>query len=215
MKKNYTHLVISLDRSGSMISIKKDIIPGFNEFIKKQKEAKGKCTVTLVQFDDVYEKIFDFADLNEFIELNEQNYTPRGSTALIDSMCKLIEETGKKLSSMEEKDRPEKVLFLSITDGEENASREFTNEDLKSKIQHQEDIYKWQFVYIGANQDAFVNAQKYGMNLNSTMNFNATSRGIYAMFNVTADAFIRYRSANVGTDFSYSTTEQEEVQNTK
>ena len=215
MKKNYTHLVISLDRSGSMISIKKDIIPGFNEFIKKQKEAKGKCTVTLVQFDDVYEKIFDFADLNEFIELNEQNYTPRGSTALIDSMCKLIEETGKKLSSMEEKDRPEKVLFLSITDGEENASREFTNEDLKSKIQHQEDIYKWQFVYIGANQDAFVNAQKYGMNLNCTMNFNATSRGIYAMFNATADAFIRYRSANVGTDFSYSTTEQEEVQNTK
>lgn len=215
MKKDYTHLVILLDRSGSMTSIKKDIIPGFNEFIKKQKEAKGKCTVTLIQFDDLYEKVFDFVDLNEFIELNDKNYTPRGSTALIDSMCKLIEETGQKLSSMKEEDRPEKVLFLSITDGDENASREFTNEDLKSKIEHQESNYKWQFVYIGANQDAFANATKYGMNVNSTINFNATPQGIYAMFNATADASVRYRSADFGTDFSYSTKEQEEVQNTK
>jgi uncharacterized protein YegL len=215
MKKNYTHLVVLLDRSGSMTSIKKDIIPGFNEFIKKQKEAKGKCTVTLVQFDDQYEKVFDFADLNEFIELNDKNYTPRGSTALVDSMCKLIKETGFKLASMEEEDRPEKVLFLSITDGEENASKEFTNEELKSKIEHQESKYKWQFVYIGANQDAFANASKYGMNLNSTINFNATSKGIYAMFNATADASIRYRSADLGTDFSYSTKEQEEVKKAK
>lgn len=215
MKKDYTHLVVLLDRSGSMTSIQKDIIPGFNEFIKKQKEAKGKCTVTLVQFDDQYEKVFDFADLNEFIELNDKNYIPRGSTALVDSMCKLIEETGQKLSSMKEEDRPEKVLFLSITDGDENDSREFTNEDLKSKIEHQESNYKWQFVYIGANQDAFANATKYGMNINSTINFNATPQGIYAMFNATANASVRYRSADFGTDFSYSTKEQEEVQNTK
>src|SRR4051794_38923548 len=113
MKANYTHISMLLDRSGSMDSIKDFIIEGFNNFIKEQKKEPGDLSVTLVQFDTEYEILFDFKGIHEIPILNNSIYVPRGMTALNDSWVRLIDETGVRLASYKEQDRPEKVLLIS------------------------------------------------------------------------------------------------------
>lgn len=221
MKKNYTHIVALLDRSASMTTIISEMRTGFNNFINEQKKLDGECTLTVVQFDNYYDKIFDFVPINEFTELNSKNYTPRGSTALIDSMYSLIEDTGLKLSKMGEASRPENVLFIVITDGQENASKEHTNKELKEKIKHQEDKYNWQFTYLGANQDSFSEGFSLGFSNDAIMNYNTTSKGTSAMFNSLSSATSLYRTSTttdavgVSTKFKYSEKEQKETENIK
>src|ERR1700712_1893887 len=114
MRSDYTHVSVLLDRSGSMQSIQSDVEGGFNSFIEAQKKVPGKLTVTLSQFDDVYELVYANKDINEVPQLNLQ---PRNSTALTDSLAKVIYDTGGALSALPEADRPGKVLILIITDG--------------------------------------------------------------------------------------------------
>ena len=102
-------------------------------------------------------------------------YRCDGRTALNDAVCQAIDETGKKLASMREEERPSKVLFVILTDGEENASRSFTNRDVKKRIQHQTDVYKWGFVFLGANQDAFATGQEMGIASSMCLNINTDS----------------------------------------
>lgn len=209
MKKNYTHLVILIDRSGSMSSIKKDMEGGLNDFIKNQKELEGLCTVTAAQFDTEMDFLYKMADIKTIGKLK---IAPRGGTALIDSMVVLIDEVGKELKELSEDNRPEKVLFITITDGEENSSIKYNNSDLASRIKHQEDKYNWQFTYLGANQDSFGVASKLGVNFTKTMNYSADTLGISNMFNKLNSASVRYRTA-VGSesDFSYTKDEQENI----
>lgn len=198
MKKNYTHVAILIDKSGSMNSIKSDVIGGFNELIQKQKEVPGELTVTLVQFDCnlglKYDVINNFSSLDNVQLLNESNYIPRGTTPLNDAFAKLINETGEILSRKDESERPEKVLIISITDGKENASVEHSKESLKALIDHQEKQYNWQFMYIGANQDAFEEGGSRGIKANYT--FDANSKGTQKMSKVMSATLASYRSAS-------------------
>lgn len=162
MNNDYVHLSVLLDRSGSMQSIKKDTIGGFNNLIAEQKKLPGKLSITLAQFDTVYEVLYNAAEVHSVNDLTDASYQPRGATALLDSAKKLIKDTGAALAAMSENDRPGKVMVVMITDGEENASHDTTNGQLKELIKHQEEVYKWDFVYLGADQDAFHNAQKFG-----------------------------------------------------
>ena len=147
MKKNYTHVAIVLDRSGSMGTIKNDIIGGFNQLIEDQKKETGEMTVTLVSFAEAndYTVIYNRVPIAEVKTLTSNDYRTAGGTALNDSFVRLINETGNDLRSLSEDNRPEKVLLVSITDGEENSSREFAgkegNQKLKELIKHQEDKY--------------------------------------------------------------------------
>lgn len=212
MKKNYTHIVLLIDRSGSMITIKKDMEGGLKEFIKAQKLEPGKCTFTAAQFDHTYEVIHKMRNLQEVEDIS---INPRGNTALIDSMCKLIDEVGQELKDLPQDERPEKVLFITITDGEENASREFTNEQLKQKIKHQEEKYKWSFTYIGANQDAFSVARNIGTSYNTTLNYNSSTEGTKMMFATLSKTTAKYRTTSVETKFAFDDADQELVANTK
>jgi len=215
MKENYTHIILLIDKSGSMTSIKRDMEGGLKEFIEKQKLEKGKCTVTAAQFDHTYQVIHKMKNLQEIEDIT---INPRGSTALIDSMCKLIDEVGVELAALPTEERPDKVLFINITDGEENASVEFTNEQLKEKIALQEETYKWLFTYIGANQDAFGVARKIGTSHSSTLQYTTTSTGTGTMFAAMTKATSRYRSTSFGITGSrdfYTIDEQEMVANTK
>mgnify|MGYP000944522126 CR=1 FL=1 len=197
MKKNYTHVAILLDRSGSMQSIKSDVIGGFNQLIEDQKKIPGELTVSLIQFDEnlglQYDVINDFSPISEVQLLNESNYIPRGMTPLNDSLAKLINETGSKLASWSESDRPEKVLIVSITDGLENKSKEHTKSSIKELISHQEGIYKWQFMYIGANQDAFAEGSDRG--IKASYKFDANSMGTKKMSKVMSSTLASYRSS--------------------
>lgn len=199
MKNNYTHVAILIDRSGSMNSIKSDVIGGFNQLIEDQKNVPGELTVTLVQFDEnmglQFETINDFSPLNEVKLLNESNYIPRGSTPLNDSLARLINETGARLAAKDESERPEKVLIVSITDGYENASKEHTKQSVKTLIEHQEKNYNWKFMYIGANQDSFAEGSARG--IGASYNFAADSKGTKKMSKVFSATLASYRSAGV------------------
>ncbi|MBC8139134.1 MAG: VWA domain-containing protein, partial [Fibrella sp.] len=115
MKTDYTHITLVLDRSGSMESMRGDAIGGFNTFLKDQQAAPGAATLTLVQFDDRYEKPYEFAPIASVAPLSERTFVPRGSTALLDAVGQAIEETGGRLASLPEHERPAKVLFVTLT----------------------------------------------------------------------------------------------------
>ena len=182
MKKNYTHISVLLDRSGSMGSVQDDTIGGFNTFLKDQKEDKSECTFSLIQFDHKYEVVVDFEKIQEISELTKKTYIPRGATALLDALGTSISQTGQKLNEMVEEDRPEKVLFIILTDGEENSSVEYTRDQIMEKIKHQEEKYNWKFIYLGANQDAIQESAKYGISSINTISTSNSSKGIGAAY---------------------------------
>ena len=149
-------IVVVLDRSGSMQDIKDDTIGGYNSFLEEQKRVKdSRCKVTLVQFDNEYLPVYGSVDVQEVEALNADTYVPRASTALFDAIGRTINETGARLAAMSDHERPGKVIFVIITDGYENSSREFTSNRVKSMIAEQETRYSWSFVFLGADQDSF------------------------------------------------------------
>lgn len=177
MNQDHTEIIIVLDRSGSMSRIKTDMEGGLNQFFEDQKKLPGKCTVTLAQFDDSYEVVYEGRDIKE---VPEAKLVPRGNTALLDAVGRTISAVGERLAKMDEADRPGRVLFLIVTDGEENSSREYKSVDkIKQMIQHQTDKYSWCFVFLGANQDAFQSGGRIG--IVRAQNFAATPHGVRGM----------------------------------
>jgi hypothetical protein len=152
-----------LDRSGSMQDTASDTIGGYNKFLADQKALPGDCQMSLAQFDHEYEVRYEGKLLKDVPDLTSQTYVPRGQTALLDAVGRTINRTGERLGAMPEADRPEHVVFVIITDGLENHSREFTKAQIKEMIEHQTNAYKWHFVYLGANQDAFAEACAMGI----------------------------------------------------
>lgn len=157
-KENSSEVIMIVDRSGSMATCWNDTVGGINEFIKKNREVPGECKLSLAFFDTNYDMPFNGVDIQDSMfgsPMSFADYGPRGATALLDAIGKTINSVGARLASMSEADRPSKITMCIVTDGEENSSCEFSNEKIKEMIQHQTDKYQWDFVYLGANQDAF------------------------------------------------------------
>lgn len=148
---NLTHLVFLLDRSGSMQSIASDIIGGFEAFVAEQRTGEGLCTATLAQFDNEYEVVYRGIAVGQVPPLA---LFPRGMTALHDSMGKLITETAAEINVLPEDDKPGTVIVAIMTDGLENASREWRGADIKALVEQQTNDHGWEFLYMGADQDA-------------------------------------------------------------
>lgn len=147
----FTHIAFLLDRSGSMQSIRNDTVGGFEAFIAEQRAQPGRCTVSLAQFDNEYEEVYTDVPVDRVPRLD---LVPRGSTALIDAIGRLINATGARLAALPEDERPGSVIVGIMTDGMENASQEFNRPQIKAMITEQTNAYGWQFMYMGANQDA-------------------------------------------------------------
>lgn len=154
-KKDYVHLCIVLDASGSMECIEDDIKGTFNTFMAEQKNEEGKTVFDVFQFADRTRRIVKHADMAEYKEELMDSYRCSGSTALYDAICTAIDTLGKEFAAMPEEERPAKVIFTIVTDGHENASCEFSLEDVKKRIDRQTNEYNWEFVYLAANQDEF------------------------------------------------------------
>jgi hypothetical protein len=223
MKQGYTHIVVVLDSSGSMGTILNDTIGGFNTFLEGHKKAEGEATLTLIEFDQPYsfknrvagkpatlyggvpdEKCsvdpevnvkFDFLDIKNVPELNKKNYVPNGGTPLLDTIAVAMNRTGKALAAMPESLRPEKVLFVIITDGEENASVVYNHQKVMEMIQHQTIVYKWEFMYLGANQDAIQAGAAFGMSATRSMSYGTTKDAINSTYNVLASKTTAFRNA--------------------
>lgn len=166
--KALTEIVLIVDRSGSMHTSAEDAEGGINALIKEQQGLDGKANFTLVQFDDQYDFVCEGVDINK---VEDYHLVPRGCTALLDAVGQGISETGIRLEAMEESKRPGLVTFVIVTDGGENASKEYTLKQVSEMIKTQQDDYDWQFTFLGAGLDAFTGGAKLGISGASMVNY--------------------------------------------
>jgi von Willebrand factor type A domain len=200
MNRNNIRIACILDKSGSMASNSESTINSFNNFINELKaDSHGYCTLKLVQFDDEYSVTFD-RTLLTVPALTSKLYQPHngGSTALLDAQGRTIDELGAELRAMHENERPGKVIVVTITDGLENASKHYTHGQVSEMIEHQQKVYNWDFLYLGANQDAI----KVGGSLNIPQYRSMTYRvgdpaAVAATYHATAQAVNSLRSYSV------------------
>jgi hypothetical protein len=210
MKAGYTHISFILDQSGSMSSVKGDTISGFNNFIETHKKAPGDATMSLYTFNSSCRRLYVFENIQQVAPLNTSTFRPDDTTALLDAMGLVINETGKQLSELAEEHRPEKVLIVILTDGEENSSQQFNMNQINDLIAHQTEVYSWEFIYLGANQDAIATAARMGIRADNSLTYSSTPDGVQRAFSSLADATLRARH-HVGR-FAWSEEERKNNQ---
>jgi len=198
MKKGLTELVFILDRSGSMGGLESDTIGGFNGMIGKQKKQEGGANVTTVLFDDRMETVHDRFDIKIVKPLTEQDYYVRGCTALLDAVGSTVAKMVNIQKRLPDEYRAEKVIFVIITDGLENASREYGYMEVKKMIEHEKEKYGWEFMFLGANMDAVQEARKFGISHNRAVTFQNDSEGIALNYETVQEALCCMRSAAPG-----------------
>lgn len=182
MANNVTELVFILDRSGSMTGLESDTIGGFNSMIEKQKKQDGVCYVSTVLFDHESEVLHDRVPLTDVPPMTARDYTTRGSTALLDAVGDAIHHVANIHKYARAEDVPAHTLFVITTDGEENASRRYTSEQVKAMIERKKEERDWEFLFIGANIDAVATAARYGIDQNRAVDYRADSKGTAAVY---------------------------------
>jgi len=187
MKNNKTELVFILDKSGSMSGLESDTIGGFNSMLKKQQKEEGEATVTTVLFDNNYQVLHDRININAVNPISEKEYFVEGTTALLDAIGKTINKVVNVQRNSTDDYRADKVLFVIITDGMENASKEYSYNKISKMIETEKMKYGWEFIFLGANIDAEKAAADIGID---------------------ADKAVNYHSDSIGTQISYAAVEQ-------
>ena len=191
-RPDYTAIMLLVDRSGSMAAIKSSAESGINEFIGSMCDAEDKRTIRIAQFDWDYTAGWDHNAPNgrggamryetwcQSIDPSQVPpfvLTPKGATPLLDAMGTAITEFAAELAAMPEDEQPGVVIFAIMTDGIENASREYTQPQIREMVTRQETEFGWQVVYLGANQDAFTVGEQLGIRRDRTMTYSATGHG--------------------------------------
>lgn len=194
MKKNLTELVFILDRSGSMGGLEGDTIGGFNSMIAKQKEADGEALVSTVLFDNLSEVIHDRVDVRKIAPLTDKEYYVRGCTALLDAIGGAIHHIGNVHKYARVEDVPERTLFVITTDGMENASRQYSSDQVKKMIQRQKEKYGWEFLFLGANIDAVETAGRIGIRPERAVRFHSDHEGTQLNYQVVSDTVSAFRA---------------------
>ena len=195
MKKNLTEIVFILDRSGSMAGLEDDTIGGFNSMIRKQKVEDGEALVSTVLFDNYTEVIHDRVDVQKIQPMTHKDYYVRGCTALLDAVGKAIHHIGNVHKYAREEDRPEKTLFVITTDGMENASHEYSYDRVKKMIQHEQEKYGWEFIFLGANIDAAKEAARFGITEDCAVNYHADCQGTAVIYEAVSEAVCNVRAS--------------------
>ena len=175
--KNLTERVFILDRSGSMAGLEGDTIGGYNSLLEKQRKEVGEATVTTVLFDDQYEMIHDHAAIGKVKDITNKEYFARGMTGLLDAVGKTINHVGNRHKNALDSEVPGKTMVVIITDGYENASREYTLPQIKQMIERQKEMFGWEFLFLGANIDAVSTAAGFGISADRAVTYEADSVG--------------------------------------
>ena len=176
-KNNIVDVVFILDRSGSMGGLESDTIGGFNSMLEKQRKIEGKAFITTVLFDDQYELLHDRVNITKVNNITEKEYFVRGSTALLDAIGKTIAKEKAIQDTLGKNEKADKVLFVIITDGLENSSREYNSTTVKKLIETQKEKYGWEFLFLGANIDAIETANTIGISAERAVNYKSDSIG--------------------------------------
>lgn len=187
---DFTVIQAIIDRSGSMETIRSDAEGGFNAFVADQRNQPGQCQLSLAQFDNEYEVVYTDRPLDEVPPLQ---IVPRGTTAMLDAIGRTVIDLGARLAAMPEDARPGTVLVAIVTDGLENASREFSYAAIKQLITQQEQVYNWTFMYLGADQDAIAQGAQMGIAAGRSLTYGRGSSG--QAYEAMSGAVRRLRSA--------------------
>lgn len=188
-------LVMILDVSGSMYRIAEDTIGGFNSLVEEQKKLDENATMTLVQFNQWVKTIYSDIPLHSVEQMTGDTFKPGGVTALYDAIGETINavESGRCKNC----GGGVKTIVAIITDGLENASKEFTQENIKSMIDDKKENDNWEFVFLAANQDAFASGASIGISKKDTFGFAATSDGMRSAMNTCGKSYSGYMAANL------------------
>ena len=179
--KDMTLINVIFDKSGSMSVIAQEAVGMYNGFLEDQQKLPGYAELSLVQFDDRYENFYTRVPIKDCQPLVcGETYVPRGLTALHDAVGRTINKIGADLEKLSEEERPDKVLFIVITDGAENASKEFTGDVVKNMIDHQKKEYNWDFIFLAAGINAFDEGSKIGMDAGKCATFSKSAAGMRA-----------------------------------
>ena len=200
---NFTHLALLVDRSGSMAPIASDMNGAISTMLAEHAKAPGKILVDVTTFDDEIE--FPYRDVHPN-DIAGDVLVPRGLTALNDALGRTIVSLGERLSALNENDRPGHVIFVIVTDGAENASKEFTTDQVSAMVTEQREKYNWEFLFLAANIDAFSTGATYGFDAGQTIQYGFASAGAHAMMAAATASTLRSRS---GADGSFTQDERD------
>ena len=193
MKNNITELVFVIDKSGSMTGLENDTIGGFNSMLEKQRNGEGTCHVSTVFFSNCSEVIHNRCNIEKVEPLTRNNYQPGGSTALLDALGDAINHTIEVQKVLADDERADNVVFVIITDGEENSSHKFSAKKIKQMISLEQEKYGWEFIFLGANIDAVETAGHYGIKASRAKNFVCDSVGVGLNFCCVSEAISSVR----------------------
>ena len=194
-----TAIALLVDRSGSMHTVKDDAEGAIAAFIEAQRAVPGRCMVRLADFDDKYRDVYPMTPL---ADVPPYTLEPRGSTALLDAIGRLVTGLGEELAAMPEPERPGKVIVVVQTDGKENQSQEWTHDGIKSLITQQRKKFAWDFVFLGAGPDAIQTAESYGFLAGSSIAYTASGAGTQSVVAAAANYVARSRSSSAPASFT-------------
>ncbi len=181
-----TEMVFIIDKSGSMSGLESDTIGGFNSNITKQLETGENVLVTTVLFDTKFITLHDRVNITKIEKMTKNDYTPGGSTALCDAVGNTINRIKYAQQYLKEDEKPNKTMFVIITDGQENSSREFSSSQIKKLITEQKKEHDWEFIFLGANMDAVETANTYGINADRAVTYMSDFVGTTTAWNAIA-----------------------------
>ena len=199
MNPNLTEIAYILDRSGSMQPMQEPAVAAFNDFIKSQLDVPGDARLTLIQFDDAYEVPIAACPVQDIPQLTAATYTPRGMTALLDAIGRTIKDIDRRLSTLPDPEKPGKVILAIFTDGQENASREYTLKHISDLIRLYRDEKGWEFLFLAANQDAIASAGAMHMDAHLSANVSFSVQGLKSTGSAMARKVRAMRMKSSGT----------------
>lgn len=182
-----TEIIFVIDKSGSMANLVNDTIGGFNGFIANQKAQDDKTILTTILFDSHWTILHNGVDIHEIAPMTEKDYVAYGSTAMLDAIGEIINKVQDRHDELGD-EKPDNVLFVITTDGEENASRNFKKSQIEKMINHQTKGHGWKFMFLGANMDAVQEASDLGINKDYAINYTYTSQGTSAVYDTVTRA---------------------------
>lgn len=193
MKKDVktTDIICIIDMSGSMSSVVDATCDGFNEFIAEQRDMPGKAFVSLILFNDNTQICYEGTDIGRVPHLDRLVYKPERTTALLDAVGETLSSSSNECAM-----EADHTIVLIITDGAENASKEWTREAVRAKISDLQASHNWSFIFMGANQDSFEEARSYGINDAYTANFASSDVGTRAAYGSASVMASSIRSGN-------------------
>ncbi len=173
-----TELIFIIDKSGSMSGLEADTIGGFNSMLQKQKEGEGVCHLSTILFSNESEVLHNRRNIEKIEPLTRNEYRVGGCTALLDAMGDAIQHTVKVQKNAADDERASNVVFVIITDGEENSSTRYSKRDIKKMISYEQEKYGWEFIFLGANIDAIETADSFGIKKERASNYVCDSVGV-------------------------------------